>query len=682
MAKNETAKKTGMIKKTKAVLGEVSQKTEADIKEIDIDHILKQVMKLPIVKVNREKYLRKELIKFYPEKIVNLAIESNPAYAGIGRDMISQIAKQAIDYETNKVTAISFAAGLPGGAAMAATIPADIAQYFTFVLRIMQKLAYLYGFEEFNLNEDEISDETMNQIMVFLGVMLGVHGANAGVKIIAEYAANRVSKSLAQKALTKGAIYPIVKKIAQTVGIRMTKQIFANGVSKVVPVIGGVVSGGLTFATFKPCAIRLKNSFYGLNLSNPDYYKDGTSSVEPVAEIEECDGVETDMPYEFKNFKDDYTDFCKTIMSKTIHSDNGDNVFVSPLSIYVLMTMISCITEGNTKAEIEELIFAGHTSEETIKYLGELLAELRTDNETKFKEANAIVVKNEWSEYIKSDRTELLKTLFRARIFSDKNCDDVVNKWVSKQTEGMISELIVPSDFADFALANAVTFMGNWQKEYEPGQIKTRGIFTNVHGMNEETVYLSSVENMGIQSKDFIGFTKPYKGGEYDFIALISKDSEYNINQIIENCIYGKIRELYMNARQITVYANIPEFKFLYNLDLTEILKQMGVERLFTTEADLSPVISAPQSHVEKIFHKAYIQVDRNGTKAAVASAAMGLAGGVDGYEEDCMSVNLNHPFVFGIMHKSTELPVFIGMVGSIGGETVKMDEDGLIEWD
>ena len=250
------------------------------IKSVDLskvqfstEDILRQAMKVPLVKIERAKFLKKELIKYYPEDVIDKAIVKNPACAGIEREKINEIAKQAINFETNKVSAISFAAGMPGGLAMAATIPADITQYFVFILRIMQKLAYLYGFPEFEFNEDEVSDEIMNQVMVFLGVMFGVQGANAGVRAIAEAATKKVSKSLAQKALTKTTVYPIVRKIAQTVGIRMTKQIFAEGVSKVVPVVGGVVSGGITYATFKPYSYKLQKSFKELNLSDPEFYK-------------------------------------------------------------------------------------------------------------------------------------------------------------------------------------------------------------------------------------------------------------------------------------------------------------------------------------------------------------------------------------------------------------------------
>lgn len=241
--------------------------------EINVESILALAIKTPGVKINRTEYLTKELKLYYSQETVDMALERNPAYAGIPRSAIDTIAKRAIDYETSKVTAISFAAGVPGGIAMAATIPADLAQYFAFILRIMQKLAYLYGFEEFDLNDESIDDETMCNIMVFLGIMFGVQEANAAIKILASSVAQNVAKKFGQKALMKTAWFPIVKKISALLGIRMTKDIFAKSVSKVVPVIGGVATGALTFVTFKPNAIKLKKKFAELPISDPEFYR-------------------------------------------------------------------------------------------------------------------------------------------------------------------------------------------------------------------------------------------------------------------------------------------------------------------------------------------------------------------------------------------------------------------------
>ena len=198
------------VEKTQELASLASNK----ISEIEItpQDVLARALNVPGVKINRSEFLYKELIKYYPEEQILKSISSNPASTGISREKINEIADQVIDYETNKVSAISFATGIPGGFAMAAAIPADVAQYFGFLLRVMQKLAYLYGFQEFELNENNISDETMNQLLIFLGVMFGVNGANQGVKIIAETAGNKMSKTLAQKALTKTTLYPIVEK--------------------------------------------------------------------------------------------------------------------------------------------------------------------------------------------------------------------------------------------------------------------------------------------------------------------------------------------------------------------------------------------------------------------------------------------------------------------------------------
>ena len=161
---------------------------------------------------------------------------------------------------------------------MAGTVPADVAQSFGFMIRVTQKLAYLYGFPDFELDEENLSDETLDQLMLFIGVMFGVNGAVKGINFLAKAAAEKALKTLARKALTKGTIYPIVKKIAQAVGVKMTKQIFAKGVSKVIPVLGGFMSGGLTYVTFKPCAKRLKKSLSALSISDPEFYKQANTN--------------------------------------------------------------------------------------------------------------------------------------------------------------------------------------------------------------------------------------------------------------------------------------------------------------------------------------------------------------------------------------------------------------------
>lgn len=231
------------------------------VSEISPQDILKAAIAMPGVRINREEYLKKEFANRCSTEVMKSVLRESPASAGIPLKTIEEVADSAISFETRKTTLVSTAAGLPGGFAILASVSADLAQYYGNMLRVMQKLAYLYGFQDFALNQDEISDETMNQLLVMLAVMIGVKGANETITKFSFALSNKVARSLASKPLTKGAIYPVVKKAANAIGVKMTKDIFSKSVSKTVPVAGAVMSGGITYITFKPGALRLKRAF-------------------------------------------------------------------------------------------------------------------------------------------------------------------------------------------------------------------------------------------------------------------------------------------------------------------------------------------------------------------------------------------------------------------------------------
>ena len=241
--------------------------------ELTLENVLMTAMRTPGVKIDRAKFLKKELIKYCPENIIEDAIQNNPAKAGISKQIIDKVSKQVINYETTKVTGLSVAASIPGGVAAVGAAAADIVSYFAFILRALQELAYLYGFEQFELNEDDVDSETMNYVLMFMGVMFGVQGAATALRKISDVLAKRIAKKLPEKALTKGIIYPIVKKIAGKIGIQMNKQIFADGVASTIPVVGGVLSGGLTYVMFRPGCMRLRKHLMSSNLCDPDYYR-------------------------------------------------------------------------------------------------------------------------------------------------------------------------------------------------------------------------------------------------------------------------------------------------------------------------------------------------------------------------------------------------------------------------
>lgn len=241
---------------------------------VDTEDIIILGLRIPGVHIDREEFLRKQFMKNYANDVIQDAVKFNPAHAGITVEEIDNIADQVIQYERNCVSGISLALGAPGGVAMVATLPTDIAQYYGYMLRAIQKLLYLYGFPEINVeNGVNIDDETMNLITLCLGVMYGVEESVASIKVLSNALGKGVEKKLLQKALTKGTFYPIVKKISRWFGVYMTKQVFAGFFRKAIPVVGGVVGGGITYLSFKPCCDNLKKSLQDTALCNPSTRK-------------------------------------------------------------------------------------------------------------------------------------------------------------------------------------------------------------------------------------------------------------------------------------------------------------------------------------------------------------------------------------------------------------------------
>lgn len=269
---------------------EISKNQEINV----FDKILNEAVHLPGVRIKRSEFLNKSLSKYFNKDVVDKAIELNPALAGITKSELEKIVKSSINFEMKKLTALSAAAGVPGGLGLLVTVPGDFAQYFVHVIRIMQKLMYLYGWEEVFQDDDSIDDETLSILTLFLGVMFGVKAANKVIFSLAVGAGERVKKELVEKALTKGTIYPIVKKISLALNVKMTKKVFASGVAKMIPLLGAVTSGGLSFISFKSMTSKLKNHLENLPITEPGFYSnDGKALADEitidVADIDEND---------------------------------------------------------------------------------------------------------------------------------------------------------------------------------------------------------------------------------------------------------------------------------------------------------------------------------------------------------------------------------------------------------
>ena len=225
---------------------------------------------LPGAKVNRTEFLSAQLGSHCSKQKVQAAINGRPVSAGVSNETINRLADGCIRSHLIKTSAISFATGVPGGWAMAGSIPTDLINFYWNAIVLSQKLAYLYGWPDAFLDKNVVDDETKNWITLLIGTMMGASQANRAIGEVAKRLAEQITLSLPKRALTKTLGYSAVRQVARWIGIQVTKASFARGISRVVPVIGGVASAGVTVLFMRPMARRLKKHLEELPLAQSD----------------------------------------------------------------------------------------------------------------------------------------------------------------------------------------------------------------------------------------------------------------------------------------------------------------------------------------------------------------------------------------------------------------------------
>jgi len=221
--------------------------------------ILNKSLNTPGARVNRAEFLEKNLQKYCTVEQIEKAIATSIIKAGIPEVVLEKTVRSVIKEHTFTVTGISTLTGLPGGLAMIATIPADLAQYYYHVIILTQKLAFLYGYPQFKKDgSEDMDDELVHHLTLIIGVMYEVEGENKAVLGVSKNHNSETLSKVAGKALTETAYYMLRKNIARSLNLKLTKKTINHGVSKVIPIVSGLVSGGVSYFSFTPMAEKLR----------------------------------------------------------------------------------------------------------------------------------------------------------------------------------------------------------------------------------------------------------------------------------------------------------------------------------------------------------------------------------------------------------------------------------------
>ena len=254
----------------------------------------------------------------------------------------------------------------------------------------------------------------------------------------------------------------------------------------------------------------------------------------------------------------------------------------------------------------------------------------------------------------------------------DEGTRNDINNWVKEHTDGMIPEIIddIP-DEAIMYLVNALAFDAKWADEYEEHQIR-EGRFTMEDGTRQDVDMMHSEEYTYLEDDLATGFIKYYKDRKYAFVAMLPNEG-VSVSQYVDSLTGEHLRELLNNPQDLTVFASIPKFETEYDIEMSEVLQEMGMTEAFDWRvADFSRLgtynVDGMNICINRVLHKTFISVTEQGTRAGAATAVEMVAEGAMEIVE-FKEVALDRPFVYMLIDCETNLPFFIGTMMNVNGD-------------
>ena len=373
-------------------------------------------------------------------------------------------------------------------------------------------------------------------------------------------------------------------------------------------------------------------------------------------------GAETDEEFALAQ-----TGFGLDMLRRT---DCEENTLISPYSIMEALAMTANGAKGETLSEMEK-VMGGISIDRLNEYLYTQRVSQPDTSECKLLTANSIWARNDESR-IKVNKNFLQTDMdyygaeFYVADFNDQKTVDAVNSWVSRHTDKMIEKLLDNIDGNTvMELINAVTFDAKWESRYYAHNVEHDVDFTAADGSRQKADMLCSLESYYLEDDGAKGLMKYYDGRRYAFAAIMP-DEGVSLNDYIKGLTAEKLNSILSNAENITINSKIPKFSYDYSVSLSEnILPDMGMVTPFIDGvADFSGLNDADdQLHISEVFHKTFIKLDEEGTKAA-AVTEVALADNCAPVIEK--EVILDRPFLYCIVDTEGNIPVFIGTLTSL----------------
>lgn len=361
------------------------------------------------------------------------------------------------------------------------------------------------------------------------------------------------------------------------------------------------------------------------------------------------------------------------------------NLCMSPYSAFMALSLIHAGANGSSRAALSNALEYPGSTNDIHNTIGSLLHQHTTNNFDKFNELyggileqrrpphELMVANSLWLENalpLNVDYRHKMQQLYRAHIQNlaftamPNDSASTINSWVNEATRGKISNLIAPDDLAPpimMVLINAVYLNARWQFPFSEADTKPKPFYISARKeVSVPTMHKTSwsqyIEDDAVQVVEL-----PYWSAANSNLSMLLILPRKRIGlKALENSLTTKQLDKWLhNMARVKVVLSMPKFKTSSTVPLNKPLKSLGLNTIFTPEADFSD-ISPMKLWVSSVLQKAWIRVDEKGTEAAAATS-IAMVGAAPPPKEAIFKAD--HPFLYLIRDKRTGSIFFIGRV-------------------
>lgn len=364
------------------------------------------------------------------------------------------------------------------------------------------------------------------------------------------------------------------------------------------------------------------------------------------------------------------SDFATRLYDKLAGTQAGRNLFLSPFSIRVALAMCAVGAKGETRQELVDLIGAPENVDEQNQQYARLLKSVYGDGK---RPVELVIVNALWGQdgyHFRSAFQEPIADFYDGALhvvnFHGKSEETVktINAWVSDKTRSRIREF-VRQDFIGedtrLLLTNAIYFKGQWEKVFEKSDTRDE----NWHG--PRTCKVPTMHQTGgflyYEGDDCQAVNLPYKGRQLSMMIVLPKRKDGLAMLEKRWASQQTFRQVTAGLDPETVIVSLPRFKIEAEFKLKPALCALHADVAFSDYADFTG-IGDEALKLSEVIHKAFVEVNEEGTEAAAATAmGMVLSTGLGSRPPEPKVFKADHPFLFLIWDRKTNTVFFSGRV-------------------